>query len=289
MTTVQQKEKVSRKYLLLPVIVVALVLASSLALYLFSQTSPINALQASNAAVLSQGEGYPVPAASVEHGEDSVITFADSGVESRVRLYLDRPEGDILHSDVWELRYVDISTARIVFLEQPTSGDSFYLYAGGDSYVSENQIATDSFLPAICSLEDFRWFDSLQVLQINMQRVAGAWEPLTQLSGLENCRNLSVLRLDNVTPESLDALGALNGLTVLSLQYYGENALEVEALAELTELEVLYLSNVGFTDPTPIARLSNLKSLYLNACRQAPDSEEEWKALLPGLEEVTVT
>lgn len=66
---------------------------------------------------------------TVEHGEDYVIQWEDPAMEAHVRFVLDKPEGDILHSDVWNIQVIVLRASSAdgfdVALEQPTSGDTF--------------------------------------------------------------------------------------------------------------------------------------------------------------------
>ena len=66
---------------------------------------------------------------TVEHGEDYVIQWEDPAMEAHVRFVLDKPEGDILHSDVWNIQVLVLRASSAdgfdVALEQPTSGDTF--------------------------------------------------------------------------------------------------------------------------------------------------------------------
>lgn len=286
---VQIKEKETagqkRRVWILPVAAIGLVWISVIALYVFGRSSPMNKLLASNAAVMTGDSSYTVPAASAAHGTDHAIAFTDPGVESRVRLYLNRPDGEIFCSDVWELRYIDIRADRVIFLEKPSSGDSFTV---NGSYGAENQIVTDTTLPPICSLEDFQWFDSLQVLQINMNRISGVWEPLTQLSGPEKCENLTVMRLYNISPDDFDAVGNMRGLKMLSLNCYGSISLDARALEELKELEYLSLTNIRVENAAPLTELEALHSVRLYNCESSANAEENWGNIFPVAKELSV-
>lgn len=286
---VQVKEKETtgqkRRVWILPVAAIALVWLSVIAWYVFGRSSPMNKLLTSNAAVMTGDSSYTVPVASAAHGTDQVIAFADPGVESRVRLYLNRPDGEIFCSDVWELRYIDIRTDRVIFLEKPSSGDSFTV---NGSYGADNQIVTDTTLPPICSLEDFQWFDSLQVLQINMNRISGVWEPLTQLSGPEKCENLTVMRLYNISPDDFDAVGNMRGLKMLSLDCYGSISLDARALEELKGLEYLSLTNIRVENAAPLTELEELHSVSLNHCEDSANVEADWEKIFPVAEKLNV-
>ena len=63
---------------------------------------------------------------TVSHGEDYVIEWKDEGMEAHIRFLLDKPDGDILHSDVWDVQLLGIFAKRInghdVMLTQPPEG-----------------------------------------------------------------------------------------------------------------------------------------------------------------------
>ena len=60
--------------------------------------------------IFAQQKEITVPARQVEHGEDYVIEWQDPVMEKHVRNWLDRPEGDIYHSDVWDYQSVTLGT-----------------------------------------------------------------------------------------------------------------------------------------------------------------------------------
>ena len=60
--------------------------------------------------VFVQQTTLTVPASHVEHGEDYVIEWQDPVMEKHVRKWLDRPKGDIYHSDVWDYQRVTINS-----------------------------------------------------------------------------------------------------------------------------------------------------------------------------------
>ena len=60
--------------------------------------------------VFVQQTTLTVPASHAEHGEDYVIEWQDPVMEKHVRKWLDRPKGDIYHSDVWDYQRVSINS-----------------------------------------------------------------------------------------------------------------------------------------------------------------------------------
>ena len=56
----------------------------------------------------------PLSTIEIKHGEDTPIVWEDAGMEAAVRLLLNRPEGTISRSDVWNLNTLTI-TERTMF------------------------------------------------------------------------------------------------------------------------------------------------------------------------------
>lgn len=178
---------------------------------------------------------------TVDHGEDAVIHWADPGMEKLIRLYLDRPEGDIYKSDVWDIQVLYLCTLSApayikVMTEPPEGADSFgmnEILGDADCY----SFSVQDF-PGLTSLEDLQYFESLQIFRISA-RPSDKMPP--NLSGLAGCENLKSVQLINCSPESL------------------------APLAELDTLENLWLDNCGTLDLTPLENLPNLTALSLRS------------------------
>lgn len=175
-----------------------------------------------------------VEPAVVEHGEDYVISWEDPGMEARVRALVEKPEGEVLHSDVWNLDSLEI--------------------------VAEKDI------PNPKHLRDLRHFDSLQSLGIDLQEIktgfngmfpSNSKEPI-DLSGLENCRHLRYLGVGYVSMLSLEPLSDLKELVSVSLYRCG--AVDLTPIANLPELSRIYL---GTCDLTTLEPLTTLPKLYM--------------------------
>ena len=181
-----------------------------------------------------------IPSQTVEHGEDYIIQWADPAMEEHIRFLLDKPEGDIRHSDVWDLQVlvlrVNQSDGFDVALEQPVSGDSF-TFETVETNPEVRHLYNGHAFQNLSSLEDLKHFDSLQYFSYTASL---PYDGLNDLSGLRECENLRVLYLCNVRPEALDPLGSLS------------------------ELQTLTLYNCGVLDLTPLKTLSALASLSLN-------------------------
>ena len=87
-------------------------------------------------------------------------------------------------------------------------------------------------------------------------------QQIVDLSGMEQLKNLQVLRLGSNAIEDITPLATLTKLTFLDLYH---NAIsDIGALSNLTSLRTLYLHNNTITDITPLANLTNLDYLILD-------------------------
>ena len=127
--------------------------------------------------------------AEVSHGEDYTISWQDAGMEAHVRFLLDRPEGEIYHSNLWDIRCLAI-------YGYPSA--PFDLMAEGEETLTRNNSLENPNrwrywekreFPPIASPVDLRHFDSLQIFCLFQQE-----EFLN--SNIKQCDNLQILELD---------------------------------------------------------------------------------------------
>ena len=188
---------------------------------------------------------YSLEPVTAEHGEDYVIAWEDPGMEAHIRFLLDKPEGDIRHSDVWDVQLLvlDISNGHGHMIEALPEGyeriEWEYVV-----YECERKDYGDLEFPDILSLRDLRHFDSLQVLDGSFAHTGGVVTSgkfqVNDLSGLEECRNLVVLELNGIEPESLEPLAGVTGLQQLHLKL--QNSVSLEPLTALPNLLLLSLT-----------------------------------------------
>ena len=190
-----------------------------------------------------------------DHGEDYVIEWQNPALEQVLRVWLDRPTGDILHSDVWEIRYIDLSIGV---------GDSvFCLYehpADGIAFTSKETTGrTDGRVEGVSfdgspltSLQDLRHFDSLQVLVLTGRSFEHP--PISDFSGLEVCENLSMLMmLQGCAPATLEPLADCVALEFLALR--GGDDLDLTPLATCTQLTRLSINDTRILSLEPLTEL----------------------------------
>ena len=132
---------------------------------------------------------FSLSPAEVSHGEDYTISWQDAGMEAHVRFLLDRPEGEIYHSNLWDIRCLAI-------YGYPSA--PFDLMAEGEETLTRNNSLENPNrwrywekreFPPIASPVDLRHFDSLQIFCLFQQE-----EFLN--SNIKQCDNLQILELD---------------------------------------------------------------------------------------------
>lgn len=250
-------------------------------------------------------EACVYPILTVEHAEDYVIEWEDEGMEAHVRFLLDKPEEDILHSDVWNIHYFSIAANHDALLEEPAEGEVLHA-----AQIDENKalwMGHSVQLPAVCSLRDLRHFDSLQILSIED---SGHPQALTDISGPEACENLQYFFLSSAAPESWEPISnmrslewlnisacsmldvkSLEGLANLSALSIGST--KIDSLEPVVSLPIKYLrlwngtTNKHLHDALDFKLLAQLNSLiYLDVTNNAAFTDSDCKLLLENLEQL---
>lgn len=219
--------------------------------------------------VFVQQTTLTVPASHAEHGEDYVIEWQDPVMEQHVRKWLDRPKGDIYHSDVWDYQRVSINSGTgvgdLIVKDAPDGVD-----IGGN--VSSNEqlaacaVSVEGTYDPVVSLADLRHFDSLQVLSVNNRRGAPL---ITDLTGLEECKNLMLLSVPSVESSAFSTFAKLD--SVVELKYGSDgiradsNVSDLSALAQMKSLKMLWITG-SEVDLTQLAG-ADLRVLRLDVTR----------------------
>lgn len=215
---------------------------------------------------------YELPLTTADHGEDHVIVWADPGMEAAIRQLLNKPEGDILRSEIWDISVLDISCHS----------------ADGTCYIKANTVA-DSVTyelsedtPWVKSLQDLAHFDSLQQLSVSDLSLAGLSRcqnlrhltlgpEVTETEEISACTELLALELIGVPLDSLELLQPLHSLDYLKLTGYP--ALDLMPLTNLSQLKTLILSGSELVSLEPLAQLPVLKNLKLDNGAMYPSLE----------------
>lgn len=212
----------------------------------------------------------PLPEAS---GEDYVIQWEDAGMEAHIRFLLDRPDGDIFHSDVWNIQVLAIrqinANPHDVMLETPVEGtDAFNFESISMNEDVRRFYKTSQFFPALESLGDLRHFDNLQILELNISATVA---PFADFCGVEECQNLKVLKATNAQPESLEPLGKLLNLEYLALARCG--TLDLSSLVGMPHLSVISLYGSRILSLEPLSYIDNLRALDIGSDATYPSLE----------------
>lgn len=196
--------------------------------------------------VFVQQTTLAVPASHAEHGEDYVIEWQDPVMEKHVRKWLDRPEGDIYHSDVWDYQRVTIKSGTGVedlLIKDAPDGEDIGGTVNGNDQLEACAVRIEGTYDPVTSLADLRHFDSLQVLSVNNKNGA---LPITDLTGLEECKNLVDLDVPSVESSAFPTFAKLDSVVKLE---YGSNGLRAEAnvsdlsaLAQMKSLKMLWIT-----------------------------------------------
>lgn len=219
--------------------------------------------------VFVQQTTLTVPASHAEHGEDYVIEWQDPVMEKHVRKWLDRQKGDIYHSDVWDYQRVTINSGTgiedLIVKDAPDGVD-----IGGN--VSSNEqlaacaVSVKGTYDSVTSLADLRHFDSLQVLYISNKMGAS---PITDLTGLEECKNLMLLSVPSVESSTFPTFAKLDSVVELKYGSGGirtdSNVSDLSALAQMKSLKMLWITG-SEVDLTQLAG-ADLRVLRLDVTR----------------------
>lgn len=219
--------------------------------------------------VFVQQTTLTVPASHAEHGEDYVIEWQDPVMEKHVRKWLDRPKGDIYHSDVWDYQRVTINSGtgvKDLLVKDATDGVDIGGNVSSNEQLAACAVSVKGTYDPVASLADLRHFDSLQVLCVNSKNVS---TPLQDLTGLEKCRNLVYLTLPSVESGAFAAFAEMDSVVKLmygsSQQRPEVNVADLSALAQMQSLEVLWITG----SEVDLAQLAgaNLRTLTLDVTR----------------------
>lgn len=219
--------------------------------------------------VFVQQTTLTVPASHAEHGEDYVIEWQDPVMEKHVRKWLDRPEGDIYHSDVWDYQRVTIKSGTGVedlLIKDAPDGEDIGGTVNGNDQLEACAVRIEGTYDPVTSLADLRHFDSLQVLSVNNKNGA---PPITDLTGLEECKNLMLLSVPSVESSAFPTFAKLD--SVVELKYGSDgiradsNVSDLSALAQMKSLKMLWITG-SEVDLNQLAG-ADLRTLTLDVTR----------------------
>ena len=219
--------------------------------------------------VFVQQTTLAVPASHAEHGEDYVIEWQDPVMEQHVRKWLDRPKGDIYHSDVWDYQRVTINSGtgvKDLLVKDAPDGVDIGRNVNSNEQLAACAVSVEGTYDPVASLADLRHFDSLQVLSVNNRR---GDPPITDLTGLEECKNLMLLEVPSVESSAFQTFAKLD--SVVKLEYGSDgiradsNVSDLSALAQMKSLKMLWITG-SEVDLTQLAG-ADLRVLRLDVTR----------------------
>lgn len=214
----------------------------------------------------------PLSTIEIKHGEDTPIVWEDTGMEAAVRLLLNRPEGTISRSDVWNLNTLTITERTMFEGDSGTTTIVTVTAQQGDATLEQeiSAVGKESPLPALASLHDLQYFDSLQAFSYSTSPTAN--QAFTDFSGIEAMSHLERFSVNGARPETLEPLSHLSQLKQLSLTECG--TLDLTPLEGLDQLESLILSsNDRIVSLEPVTKLPALRSLSLSSGTAVPSLE----------------
>ena len=214
----------------------------------------------------------PLSPVDAEHGEDAPIVWEDTGMEAAVRPLLNRPEGTINRSDVWDLSTLTITERTMFEGDSGTTTIVTVTAQQGDATLEQeiSAVGKESPLPALASLHDLQYFDRLQAFSYSTSPTAN--QAFTDFSGIEALSHLERFSVNGARPETLEPLSHLSQLKQLSLTECG--TLDLAPLEGLPKLRVLTLSsNDGIVSLEPAASLPALRYLSLSSGTAVPSLE----------------
>jgi hypothetical protein len=219
--------------------------------------------------VFVQQTTLTVPASHAEHGEDYVIEWQDPVMEKHVRKWLDRPKGDIYHSDVWDYQRVTINSGtgvKDLLVKDAPDGVDIGGNVSSNEQLAACAVSVEGTYDPVASLADLRHFDSLQVLSVNNRRGAPS---ITDLTGLEECKNLMLLSVPSVESSAFPTFAKLDSVVELKYGSGGirtdSNVSDLSALAQMKSLKMLWITG-SEVDLTQLAG-ADLRVLRLDVTR----------------------
>lgn len=219
--------------------------------------------------VFVQQTTLTVPASHAEHGEDYVIEWQDPVMEKHVRKWIDRPKGDIYHSDVWDYQRVSINSGtgvKDLLVKDATDGVDIGGNVSSNEQLAACAVSVEGTYDPVVSLADLRHFDSLQVLSVNNRRGAPL---ITDLTGLEECKNLMLLSVPSVESSAFPTFAKLDSVVELKYGSGGirtdSNVSDLSALAQMKSLKMLWITG-SEVDLTQLAG-ADLRVLRLDVTR----------------------
>ena len=185
--------------------------------------------------------------------EDHPIHFPDPYVDEAVRRAIDRPEGDLMLSDVFH-----ITLLRVDHYDE--------LDQYNDIDENSEHILQSTQVSGACDLTGLEELMNLQELTVE----EGNLQDISPLAPLVNLESLSIT--SNASLTDIGPLRSMNRLKDLDLSYCGVS--DLSPLAALSELQSLNICGNPVKDMNALRNLKCLQELYAADC-----PAEDWSVL----------
>ena len=180
----------------------------------------------------------PLSPVDAEHGEDAPIVWEDTGMEAAVRLLLNRPEGTINRSDVWDLSTLTITERTMFEGDSGTTTIVTVTAQQGDATLEQLSLTECGTL----DLTPLEGLDQLESLILSSNDRIVSLEPVTKLPALRSLSLSSGTAVPSLEPLAQTNLAVLDlGLGVGQSGLYKE--IDYSPLSQLPDLVCLNLTN----------------------------------------------
>lgn len=185
--------------------------------------------------------------------ESKIVEFNDEVLEAKIRLAMNKPEGDITMEEAAAVTSLDLSNESFDDMNRLNGGIRNigalkYFINLKDLNLSFNNIEDFSPLAGLTKLEGLG-FAGVSV------------KDLSPLKGLINMKFLGFNWNSNNGYENLDFMSDMKDLEAIDAK--GAGIKDISALANLPKLWSVFLTDNQITDVSPLAKLTNLKELLL--------------------------
>ncbi|EPR10548.1 Ig-like domain-containing protein [Ruminiclostridium papyrosolvens] len=217
---------------------------------------------------------------------DDLVYIADPNLENAVRSAISKPTGDILKSDMLNIKFLNAKYLDIASLEGIQYAKNLTML-----YLTDNQLEDISQLSELTNLQylflnynkikslvPLEKLSKLYMLSLESNQITDL-SPLKDLTNLNNLgvdrnplkdiscikdfkTNLCSLNMYSCKIEDISSLSVLKNLSTLRLGY--NNIKDITSLSSLTNLEDVDLSDNAVEDFSPLSYLAKLTKLDLS-------------------------
>ena len=196
---------------------------------------------------------------------DHVMEWEDPMMEWELRQTVGIEEGDVLLSDVWEIRELSLANCGIRSIEGLQEMTNLqYLDLNFNEVEDLSPLAHLTGLKTLRlqgnAVRDIRPLSGLVLLE---ELDIGS-NSVSDMTPLEKLERLSVLSVSHNPVSGEDLVRILQALPLRSVDLSGLGLTECGWLSAFEDLEELYISNNEITDITPVSFLTRLNRLYMS-------------------------